>query len=524
MLEAMKRAARMLDLLIPAGFAITLVWVAPLGTAFQFGGDEGYELMKGFLSSEGYPLYQSIWNDQPPLHTAILSALFGWFGPSALVARMLTVGFATVLVAVFFRMVRQRSGWAAALLAVLVLVSSPSFLQLSVSVMIELPAMSLALAGVLALFAYFKSRRMFWLVLSGMIFACALQTKLTAAIFLPALFVEWAAWAARKTGAKESNKPDVRMYWNVTKPLFMWFVTIAATFGFIALLFPGESVDLLWRSHRLAEAKIDADTPDRHGFDKGLLLRDYDAFIPAIFGVLILLVRRRWDLLFPAVLFTTVYFIHLVHRPYWYYYYLHFSIPMAWLAAIGVQELFSILWRFELTDLRRPPFKPVWVSLLWSAALSLIVAGLPERFRRGIAKISYADSARENAIVRQLEEYRDRTKWVYTDRVIYAFHAGLPVPPELAIIPAKRIWSGQITPEGIVAKLEEYRPEQIVLIGSKVRSPALAEFIENQYLGIGLSGEHRHFVANRVLNKRESASSAEGKSGNSNESHTQGKK
>ncbi|MDA1276778.1 MAG: hypothetical protein O2960_22400, partial [Verrucomicrobia bacterium] len=308
--------------------------------------------------------------------------------------------------------------------------------------------------------------------------------------------------ALRRTRQTESDAPGTRRHWSFAKPLLIWLTTIAATFGFITLLFPGEGVDLLWRSHSLAEAKLDTDSPDRYAFDNALLLRDFDALIPAMLGVLILLLRRRWDLLFPAALFATVYFIHLFHRPYWYYYYLHFSIPMAWLAAIGARELFSILWRFEFADFKRPPFKPVWVSLLWSAALSLIVAGLPERFSRGIAQISYADDARQNPIVRQLREYRWQTKWVFTDRVIYAFHGGLPVPPELAVIPAKRIWSGQITPEEIVAKLKEYRPEQIVLIGSKVRNPSVDEFIEKHYVGIGASGEQRHWVAKRILSVR----------------------
>ncbi|MDA1278066.1 MAG: glycosyltransferase family 39 protein, partial [Verrucomicrobia bacterium] len=195
MLEAMKHTPRVLDFLIPVCFAASLVWCAPLATAFQFGGDEGYELMKGFLSSQGYPLYQSIWNDQPPLHTAILAALFRWFGPSAFVGRLLAVGFATLLVAVFYQLVRERLGRTAALLAVLVLVSSPSFLQLSVSVMIELPAMALGLGGALALLRYFKQERIFWPIVSGIILGCALQTKLTAAIFFPALLVEWTVQA-----------------------------------------------------------------------------------------------------------------------------------------------------------------------------------------------------------------------------------------------------------------------------------------------------------------------------------------
>ncbi len=140
-----RSTVRMLDWAVPIGFGIVLWMRAPLRTALEFGGDEGYELMKGFLVSLGHPLYREVWNDQPPLHTELLALLFRIFGPSAYVARLLSVGFAMALVAALYRMVTDHSGRVAGLIALALLVSSSSFVQLCVSVMIELPAMALAL-------------------------------------------------------------------------------------------------------------------------------------------------------------------------------------------------------------------------------------------------------------------------------------------------------------------------------------------------------------------------------------------
>ena len=50
------------------------------GGVFQLGVDEGYELIKGWMVSEGFLLYEQVWNDQPPLHTLLLGALFKGFG------------------------------------------------------------------------------------------------------------------------------------------------------------------------------------------------------------------------------------------------------------------------------------------------------------------------------------------------------------------------------------------------------------------------------------------------------------
>jgi hypothetical protein len=95
----LRAAAPVLDWLIPSGFAAALMIVAPLGRAFQFGSDEGFELMKGWLVSMGHPLYSQIWNDQPPLHTEFLGLVFRVFGPSAFAARCLSVAFSIALVA-----------------------------------------------------------------------------------------------------------------------------------------------------------------------------------------------------------------------------------------------------------------------------------------------------------------------------------------------------------------------------------------------------------------------------------------
>lgn len=139
---------------------------------------------------------------------------------------------------------------------------------------------------------------------------------------------------------------------------------------------------------------------------------------------------------------------------------------MAWLAGIGIKETFGYLCRCDLKEFKKPPFKLAWVLVVWSAIVSMIMVRGPEKFRRGLESISAAENAAENPIVLQMTQYRDGTRRVFIDRVIYAFHAKIPVPPELAVIPSKRIWSGQITPTEIIEKLEQYKPEQIVLFGS----------------------------------------------------------
>lgn len=78
-------------------YVVALICLAPIRTGFQFGGDEGHELMKALLVSRGHPLYKEVWNDQPPLYTLIVGAFFWLIGPSAFAARIITVGFSALL-------------------------------------------------------------------------------------------------------------------------------------------------------------------------------------------------------------------------------------------------------------------------------------------------------------------------------------------------------------------------------------------------------------------------------------------
>src|SRR6187399_1124810 len=85
-----------------AVFIATLVTMAatcdgPLRSAISISEDEQFEVTKALLWAKGYPLYEKVWNDQPPLHTVLLGTLFKGFGFRIGVARGLAVFFGTFL-------------------------------------------------------------------------------------------------------------------------------------------------------------------------------------------------------------------------------------------------------------------------------------------------------------------------------------------------------------------------------------------------------------------------------------------
>jgi hypothetical protein len=98
-----------------------------------------------------------------------------------------------------------------------------------------------------------------------------------------------------------------------------------------------------------------------------------------------------------------------------------------------------------------------------------------------LEQLRTARPAIEDARVQMLQVHGAGVRWVFTDDMRAAFWAGLPIPPELAVIPWKRLWSGQLTPEQVRAALERHRPELILLSESRRRQYGLVDYLADHY-------------------------------------------
>lgn len=483
-----RRVGPWLDWALPLGFGLALVLLTPWRTALRFGMDEGFELMKALLVSQGHPLYGAFWNDQPPLHTELLALLFRGFGPSAGLGRLLSVGFAMLLVAALYGLARRGSNRLAGLVAVGLLVSSSHFLELSVSVMLELPAFALGLAAVWAWTRWKDGSKRRWLALSGALLACALQVKLTAALFLPAFAADFLAWEwtrKRRARTEPGRSPDqgasggrAGAGWAAA---LIWLSSVVVAFGLITTLFYRAGAwEVFWASH-FSVATYAGATTREVVFHPAALEEDLALLVPAAVGLGLLGWKRRRELLFPAVLLATVLAVHWQHRPYWPYYRLHFSIPLAWLGAAGIAEGFRVIWRAF------PPASwTAWLRvgvgwLVWSLAVATALTLAPEKIWWELRQLRLKPPAQENRHVAALQAHAAGVRWVFTEDRMSAFRAGLPIPPELAVIPAKRLWSGQLTPVRVRDCLERYRPELVFLSPGRVKQFELADYLARHY-------------------------------------------
>lgn len=459
----------------------------PLGTIVEIGGDEGFELLKAFLCYKGYVLYSEIWNDQPPAHTLLLAGLFHVTGVSVFAARVVAVVFGATLVGVFAGWLRRELGLWPAAFGVGVLLSAPWVLALGVSVMLEMPAFA---TGLLAAWLLQQRRRLFepcWLGTSAITLALALQIKLTAGLLVPGLLVlllqQPRVPGVGGSGADQASVRTTRRLGGYDEParqtiadpgrrssrrwiatLGFWLLILVSAYALLCWLLGTGGYDLLWASHHAPRMYAELEREGGHAFSFSRLAEFPEGIVGSVLGAGLAIWQRQWRrIAFPGLWLITALVTHWQHRPWWDYYLLHFAIPMSWLAAQALHSLQGLRFTSEVQGglktqrLRR-----------WAAAPGILLASLwvvygGDRLVHGIAFLRACRTIQETPLLGEMQRHAPRVRWMFTYHPIYAFHARLPVPPPLAILPAKRFWSGRLTDTDLVNALQRWKPELLLL-------------------------------------------------------------
>jgi len=469
---------------------------------------------KGILYASGLGPYGAAWNDQPPLHTAILGWWFWACGPSIGVARALGIGFGCSMLAACWVLVRCRAGTLAAFVAATTLLLSPQVLELGVSVMLEVPAIGTALWALWPVLRWqeraggrlVQGAGRWWLVLSGAILGVALQIKLTAALVAPALAVEILigtagprVFAGPPGQCASQARPAAYLLPRAraaARSLAAWGGGLAGSYLLLALCLGHVPLEVLKASHFSAGTMA-------HGRDfafSALILLDHtEGHCGGGAALLLIAWRREWRrMAFPLVLLLTAGLVHWQHRPWWAYYYLHFAVPLAWLSGYAVATLLDLAWERAPKGLIRPPFAALGCAAAASLLLALLGGYGGERFWCAMQRIRLLPRVATDPLVAKMREYAPVTRWAYARDTIYPFHARVLVIPELAVLPLKRFWSGQITEEGIWETVRRYRPEQM-LLGTEPISEPFKEFVESGYRLVYQDAQRSLYVAKTLV-------------------------
>src|ERR1017187_2242098 len=228
---------------------------------------------------------------------------------------------------------------------------------------------------------------------------------------------------------------------SIIRPLLLLGLSLAI--GFVAIDYLIENGAYLrnfqqsWTSHFGALKSTEYGSPDDYPFDWRIFLKNWDTAIPALLGVVFCIrqIRKAPMTIFPLALFALTLLVFTIHRPWWPYYYIHITIPLCWCAAVGI----------EAVRQRISPKRTRVLLIVFSLYVICALTWMGARVYLQIRDIRNSAQTYSSLVLTQIERYKPSTEWMYADKPIYSFHSGIPLPPPLAVVMLKRLWSGEMT-------------------------------------------------------------------------------
>lgn len=481
----------------------------PWWHAIEYTVDEGGNLMKGALFLDGYPLYEEIWSDQPPVFTWVLAACFQVFGVSVMVARLIVMFFSAVMLFSLFRILRRSEGLVAGIAGAFFLLFTLSFVQLSMMILIGLPSVALAIAAMDPLLLYQRDPRVRWLCLSGLLMGLSLMTKMYTLMVLPVFIGVLVYLVARHGG------PGIRRR---LLHILVWLLLLAAPFAYSLLQHPQVMVRSLFLPHiemdEMAAEKspLSAQWTTLHSWVE----EDYDFQVMGLAGLLLLLMAPRLVRAIPFVWLGFAFVAFMQHRPLQFHHYAMFLPALAWAAGLGAGALWTI-WRE--TPVQMPSGQKLPVGLvLWArwAALCVLVFFLLEAPFKAVdeyrsisvpeskSKVNtlYLSEKDMQDLTRDMRRFAPWTQWVFSDRPFDVFASGLRVPPPIAIYSSKRRTTGRLGVEELESILREYPCQQVWFRRHRHSQAEIETLLGRDYVLLQEELRFQHFVRQDLFEAR----------------------
>ena len=480
----------LLPIVIALGFLAFTFSYYPFRERIQFDSDEGLNLMRSMLVALGHPLYRAVSSDQPPLFNQILAILLRVVGFEVNPARLLVLLFSTLLVWSGAQFLQLTWGKLAAILFLPIVIMVPRYLELSVSVMIGVPSIALAAVALLFVTLWHQNKRNLWLVLSGFALALSLLIKLFTGFLAPIFLIGI-------TASAYFDRREEGFSWKMLQPALIWGISFAALGTLLGLVLVGPQNVWMIIFPPLA-APTTAELQDPVFTINAHLRAATPLLILGLLGALISIYRQNWLTLYPLAWSALAYGLLSFYSPVFYHHQLLITIPIAMMAAAavgdGILSLARLRWASDLVRFQTllgvgALIGFILISIHYVPLLDKELMNHPR-----ITDFTLKATPGKLRVLRTMNEYVDQTNWIMTDAPMYAFRVQRPVPPNLATFSSKRLATGSLTQEDILAAMREYHPEQVLI--ARFEIPALEEYLKENYTLI-LSVEYfRLFIRN----------------------------
>jgi hypothetical protein len=424
------------------------------------------------MVQEGYLMYQDIWSDQPPLLPLCLAFAFNLFGESVSVARGVIIAFACLGLVCTAWMARLLGGRRSSLIAVIFLAFNPLFVKLSRSVMVGLPAHApAALAMVCGLIAL-RTKREIWLIAAGAALSASVMTKpIQLVVIVPlGMVVWWWGNGSERTAWHRWGRKLLLLTLAAIVPLLV----IVSLFGGPLLV---EQVVGTYLQRQVSEPfRFDLVIADTVAYLRRGGLLHWTGLVLALYGS-VLAWRRRdregmvvsiWLLCGLVAVYGQAHFRqHYLLLP---------SFPAAGLLSMGLRDVVHSAGSAWARPRRHVPLAAGAVVLL------CLTVGTATEIRSALAKTCCRTYLPDEEAVALLRSIGTPGGYVISDYGTLTFRAGLLTPPQLAVPSYRRIETGQLSPEALIATTQAYEPQAIIFWSERFMSvPAYVSWVEQHY-------------------------------------------
>ena len=477
---------------VPLTFFLIMLIFFPFRGVFTFDTDEGFNVMKAMLVVKGFPLYTETWSDQPPLFTHALAAIFRIVGFEVNAGRIYVLLLSSALIWAAFAFLQQVWSKWHGLAGAFLIVMLPNYLNLSVSNMVGLPALAFAMLSLLALATWHQQHKRVWLVFSAIALGISILTKIFTGFLIPIFLIGLVIGEYKRYRAA---KGWIRLLY----PAILWGGFLVGFTLLLGLILVGAgNLSQLVVPHLIASSNSLRNV----GFDslpiEWHLQEAWAILILAIVGSLIAIFKRSWLSFYLIAWMGVSYLLLGNYAPVWYHHQLIITIPAAMLAGIMVGEA-----AIAIFILKRPITLPTVLKWLLTTGTMIFLVVLFIRIPATVRAFIQQTNKRfteagtlsvDERFLKRMSTHAEETNWVFTDLPIYAFRAGLTVPPKFAVISAKRVLTVTLTEEQILAMLQEWQPEQVLL--GRFEYPTIEIYLENHYNLLFSMEDKRLFLRN----------------------------
>jgi hypothetical protein len=99
--------------------------------------------------------------------------------------------------------------------------------------------------------------------------------------------------------------------------------------------------------------------------------------------------------------------------------------------------------------------------------------------------------------IAETRRYKSYAKFLYADEPIFSFYAGIPMPPQLAVVPLKRLWTGDMTNARIAEELYRVQPE-LMLLKNDAQERPFSELLNREYQLVYEDKDRRLFAKKSI--------------------------